>query len=1089
MATKTVTYTLTPQDRFLAEKNKALVIVGAGTIYGKQLQDALTTGTFTYETFDPATPGMVGTPPLAPAPVHPSLEETVELQKEGWLPAGDPQQVIQDRYTLPEHRIDEPEMTPKEIEQIAVATLEPYKVSTDPETGESTYNVTAAIGNVPDEVIDTVFGEGTVAETIQAVETESSAEIPQIELSSEQIEFERYHQENPAGGWYSNKDVAPYTQQYTGKIDWDEFNTDLARANLSSLIAQVGLEDAISQREASPQTSFQRQAIIEAKRLVEDPVTKELYSNQWANPYIDAGIFNSKREANAVFNTGGMQSVITGANAKIESQVRTASIKKSDIENKFLDESLLDRTNFIQQALSPVSARSGGFEAYGELLDKTFGEDRKFPDGKHPIISELSFMQLWKDIPEDIKQDTLNKFQVEKLSKEGHQWYEYMIPIYGTKLTIDERGWKSGWSYAAILGDILLLAPVVKGASVTARAIGTPTSTVYRVGQAAKGGARELIPSLSGINLKKSITAPITSVTDRLRYTYTPLAGIETSSSTVRIPVSLAKTPEKAMRIRDELMTLLAKGKKPVTTVDGITYELDRSMITSRAAHASPNITGITEDGAKINLKYKPDGTLMPASEQGLFVGSGVHSRFVPSSAFGQSPTGVEKGVALFGKSAEDTVSSNKLFKGTAELERKFEVGANMPKMTKKGFSRTATGEKFAIYTEEPLSITRRIATKLAEPFLEARSVFTPAIKVRGAKLGKPMDLLDEARLYDDAVIQAEKNGNYALAARLRAESAGLRSERLSRPLTRQVARDLSSEFTRAATLFRESASNFKRAGYIREANQTRVLSDVYVEAARVFRNASKSQKALDYYNRNLLRTSGTSAFRAASIPTRVTDTPRLTEQVIRSGELPDRPIVITPDRPILDAPDRIIPDIPDVPDRIIPDIPDRGRIITTEDKKKKIILPPPDLDQESKKKTPPITIGILAWRQGKTKGSYQGNWYVLYPPYKQSNLKLLPEPPQGATIFDGPESALRSLQAIGGPVLTGTITIDMGIQDIHITPPAYPGDKGGMKYIRDPYQRTTSDLTTKGVKIKARKPKRKQQITKTDAFLKEFWK
>ena len=72
--------------------------------------------------------------------------------------------------------------------------------------------------------------------------------------------------------------------------------------------------------------------------------------------------------------------------------------------------------------------------------------------------------------------------------------------------------------------------------------------------------------------------------------------------------------------------------------------------------------------------------------------------------------------------------------------------------------------------------------------------------------------------------------------------------------------------------------------------------------------------------------------------------------------------------------------------------------------------------------------------------------------------VTLEPEPPRNATVFEGEESAKLSLQALGfGVADMEPKTVDVGIMDMQITPPAYPGDTASVRYIRDPQQRTTS--------------------------------
>jgi len=661
----------------------------------------------------------------------------------------------------------------------------------------------------------------------------------------------------------------------------------------------------------------------------------------------------------------------------------------------------------------------------------------------------------------------------------------YMVPVYGTVRTAQERGITSGWTIASALGDALILTGAAKGAAVGARTYGYP-GTAGRVKAAAKGVKQSIlsIPQTKD-ELVRTIKQPITEIIDRTNPGYIPLAGMETSYGTVRIPISVAGSAEDAIKIGDGLMVKIINGEKPILTYKGITYEVPQVAIKG-PAHATPS-SAFLRTGAKVKEKIG-----MPTREQGLFISSGVHSRFVPASAFGRS--GESPGVAIFGETAKKAGPSGKLYRGTKELESVIRTKEEIPPQVRRGFSRTAGGTRFDVLSESELSRLTKIKARLLEPYYEVKSTFTPAITVKGKRVGA-IDLLDEARRYDDAAEEALRSGKNKLASKLRGEAQALREERLASPLDRGAARTLSSEFASYANGLYRDAEGLN-------ANDARVLidsADRIYNAADYLNIMAEDPRILDDYNSYvslpvedkaiLIRATPEELDRVGIPPTysaTYTETPYRRETPERPytperPNIPSRITTVTPDRPA--PPDRPetplprrgdIPERPDVPrilDRRIPDRIPREPIrypLGTE-------IPPkpalPMLSAEAKKKYGIDDRGTIAHYQGQLNG--QEIWYVYKWPYKTKDdvtRYIGVTPPGIEPVTSGDRASYRSIQLITGTP-PSNLTVDLGIEDITIQYPKGHKGVGTIRYTRDVKRKTTSRINIKGVKTVRTRP------------------
>jgi len=130
---------------------------------------------------------------------------------------------------------------------------------------------------------------------------------------------------------------------------------------------------------------------------------------------------------------------------------------------------------------------------------------------------------------------------------------KYMIPVYGTALTIKERGLKSGWTYLSIAGDILLVIPVAgavargvvsPGIAMGARTTGVAGALVRSpVGRVAYSGyglvrdvplfpiqmARQGMRVVTGAQpLKGTVTGAVREFGASFKYPFTPTGFVET---------------------------------------------------------------------------------------------------------------------------------------------------------------------------------------------------------------------------------------------------------------------------------------------------------------------------------------------------------------------------------------------------------------------------------------------------------------------------------------------------------------------------------------------------------------------------------
>jgi len=116
-----------------------------------------------------------------------------------------------------------------------------------------------------------------------------------------------------------------------------------------------------------------------------------------------------------------------------------------------------------------------------------------------------------------------------------------------------------------------------------------------------------------------------------------------------------------------------------------------------------------------------------------------------------------------------------------------------------------------------------------------------------------------------------------------------------------------------------------------------------------------------------------------------------------------------------------------------------------------------------------PVGDGIITWRQGALKRGKKllDVWWVIKKPWKSKKdvEVLLGEPPKGAKIVKGPESAYKTIQSLGGrPDIV--LHLDLGAFDVKIMRPTRDNRKA-IRFKPDPGLRTKGDIQLKGVRAK----------------------
>ena len=325
-----------------------------------------------------------------------------------------------------------------------------------------------------------------------------------------------------------------------------------------------------------------------------------------------------------------------------------------------------------------------------------------------------------------------------------------VLPVIGT-IRYAERASKGGFTageiawlstYAAL--DIVTLAIGFGAAGAGARAaVGAGRGA--RVVGAMKGAGRFALAEIKApytmvrhpVETAKAVYRPFA---DLVSPRTVPLAAVETSYSTLRIPIkSVAGDTDAVRTIRRAVTDAAIEGKPAKVTVRGTTVRLEPTILKKVGApvavHTTPDVRPFMEGAI---VKYGREG--------GLYLAPDVHTRFSYASGFGELPEGGIKGALLIRdeRVLKSAVESPKLYKGTAEVEKLLPAGAKIPAPSQILFTRDAAGNKMALLViGKPFTKTQVANLKWSGALENVYQLFDPAIYIsRSEKAG--IKALDE---------------------------------------------------------------------------------------------------------------------------------------------------------------------------------------------------------------------------------------------------------------------------------------------------------------------------------------------------------
>jgi hypothetical protein len=385
-----------------------------------------------------------------------------------------------------------------------------------------------------------------------------------------------------------------------------------------------------------------------------------------------------------------------------------------------------------------------------------------------------------------------------------------MIPIYGTYHT-----YKSGaptWEVALSAAlDLAWLVPPVRmvagaarmGTKLTAKSFATAAKTIT------VAEARAVIDTVA--HPKQALKILLDPAESLVRPSKVPLESVTITYHTAKVPsvdttITGLKgvsnwTQEEAMQARDELMKLaIQQGKAPKTTLAGQEVKLERSILEK----IGPVAVSGTEDvrpfmnGVTVGITMAKDAK---GQMRSLFVAPNLAERFTVASSGGHTTEGGVRG-ALVIRDPEILrlmESSQKAYKGTAEVEMVLRPGAKLPPPQQTLFTRDLQGERITLlvfgkpYTEAELA-----GLKIFAPQETVKQIFSKRVTV--SAVGSRADELAEVeeRLSAAETRAARMRGSTTAEARqARAEVTTLAARRA----------DLVADIERRATVIPQYAA------------------------------------------------------------------------------------------------------------------------------------------------------------------------------------------------------------------------------------------------------------------------------------------
>lgn len=574
--------------------------------------------------------------------------------------------------------------------------------------------------------------------------------------------------------------------------------------------------------------------------------------------------------------------------------------------------------------------------------------------------------------------------------------------------------------YIAI--DVASVLPFVTAAARGAKAVGTASRTARLAAAATEVGREAVAMVRAPVDM---VLHPIASVKGGVRQIRNlgenilhprklPEAIISTTAGTVRLRVSDTTNATEAIKIRDKLMELAARGEKPIVQIGDQIVELRTSPFMKEAGGGLATATPLGEKWetqiAKEGLMTVLEKPGMPLREQGLFVSHQPLPRFVGTTAYGQE--GEKALFIIFSKeTAEKAIETEKLFRQTAEMEMKFRVGEHLPAPKQKLFTRVgAMAEPVEIWLESPLT-ARQIAKLKALSLVEwIKAPFQSPIIISKNKFGKAIAGLSTSEVDELAKILKEA-GNIDQAKMLIRTENLVNSTRIAPPaLSRRTGTFTSPSRERIVTRIegrriarRTPASRTSRIRPEATISRTRTSAETSRSRAERFeRRARKIERRIRSEISKLQRRVGRIETQERTRPPRKTKNERLGRLRIRIEEL--------------------------------------------KEKTRLLRIPVKNMTPAEKRLAFEFAT---AWKQGF------GYWAINEMGQSAFFRKPLPKwnIGQGRTPFE-------TIKTVRGEPFTEPVTLDLGIQDIIVKNPGIqPGKPGAIKYEADPKQVSPSDF------------------------------
>jgi len=643
-----------------------------------------------------------------------------------------------------------------------------------------------------------------------------------------------------------------------------------------------------------------------------------------------------------------------------------------------------------------------------------------------------------------------------------------MIPVYGT-IRYAQRVSKDGFTpgeiatlslYSAI--DIATFAFGVGAIAAGARAA-RGVGTMARLAGAARGAGQFVVAEIKApytmirhpVATAKTIYRPFETL---LHPKAVPLAAVETSFSTVRLPVKATGDDAIAARqLRDAITDAAIYGREAKATIKGTTVKLSPTTLnkvgSSVAVHTTPDVRPFM-DGAVIR----------GGREGGLYIAPNVHTRFSYASAFGDLPEGGIKGALIIRdeKVLKALAPSGKLFRKTAEIEAMLPPGTRLPRPSQTIYTRDMSGDKVTLLVfGKPFTRAQVAKLKFFGTIDTLGQIFSPAIKVSRSERGA-IKALDEMVDFTKQRTKLERQiATYRKAGDTRrltqAEQSMARLTRRIDDLRPRIERGLSARATTRAGI---AWAQYTDRGMLERWKDTMPRRPSVTRTDRI---VSRRLPGID------TRRIGEPERRRPPVITREVIVPRIPPRVsierlpVRSPgrppveRPPERPPTrVPPERPPVRPPTRVPPERP--PERPPVKPPPVSPPTRPPGKPPGVLAPPklptPEISQARRRKD---YKGAVAWQQGALlrKGKLVPIWKVWKRPYEQKDLETFfeDELPVGVKTVKGIKSAYATVQQFRGKVAPReTQEADIGafIATVH-QPTGKPGGAGEIKFVKDP--------------------------------------